>query len=290
MFTMNQEFAFLKIEDQIYLKESGLNVLRQLSVDFSRELPDAIVLPGNSAKPLVQLILPTLKLIAEQRNLEVPQFVRLNLSAQDRDIYILRLLERHYPGMDPLEATESYRERLVREGSTDISILNALYRFRMYGFKHATDLISFWSGEAYKSTSKLQDLLGRTPSLIIVDDYITQNASTLREVRHAYGKRLPAYILLGQNTTPDFIQRHDPLYIGLQDPYPPAPGGVVLGFYYRGVNQIPSHFPEALLGRTEGTKDRPQLYDDYSPTSVSSALRNDMTRIGEQIRGELCGS
>lgn len=73
--TSNQEgFFFLSEQDQHHLTESARNVINQLLADFPKELPDAVILPESSARPLMYLFQPIFHKVAAQRGVEVPKF------------------------------------------------------------------------------------------------------------------------------------------------------------------------------------------------------------------------
>lgn len=65
----------LSNEDQENLLKSASNLLEQFQTQYPDKLPNIILLPDISARPLFYLLNPAIKAIAEKRQVKAPTFI-----------------------------------------------------------------------------------------------------------------------------------------------------------------------------------------------------------------------
>jgi hypothetical protein len=60
--------------DREILHEGGKNVVKMMLKDFNNKLPDVIVLPDTSARPLYYLLKPLVEKLEKKKNIKKPNF------------------------------------------------------------------------------------------------------------------------------------------------------------------------------------------------------------------------
>lgn len=115
-------FESLTEADEVLLLEAGKNTLEQLLSDFPDKLPDAVILPDSSARPLLYLAKPTLDAVAKLRGVDSPKYYFM-ATTSSKDIRTVLKLEKYNPRMLD-RVFESQSGVISQQQQQDIERLN----------------------------------------------------------------------------------------------------------------------------------------------------------------------
>lgn len=179
------EFCILSERDQKVLKNSAKNVAEMLLSDFPQELPDAIIFPETTARPLVYIFGPILERAAEQRGVKKPKLVFFQL-------------EQGFFESDRLGAKRGIDKRGIKE-ETESFLEFASDNMKQW---YLEDMQAVYKNylllkEANKKRAEEIDNNGKK-SLAIVDDFVGEGRA-VEEIRNIFNKKIPAYALLASN-------------------------------------------------------------------------------------------
>lgn len=144
------------------LYEAGKNLLPKFLADYPSKLPDAIVLPDTSARPLFYLLRPVLEKVADKRGVPLPKTYFFSRAGAAK--------ASNFAGHQT--STLYYSEEN----------LGKLYEDR-----------KVWSERARQIIEDLRRSGINEPNIIIFDDHISRYAGTSGEISLAFGNELPVY-------------------------------------------------------------------------------------------------
>lgn len=260
-------------EDQEYLFKSASNVVDKFLDHYPDKLPDIILLPEISARPLFYLLNPAIKTVCEERQLKPPTFIYFQthkgpeMSLIDEEgkekvmtpIKELRRMAESSKGSDPVLQDYLRSEIATREGGPEKA------RKRRDLMKRRADEVIDYSKKSGITN----------PNIVIFDDYVTKQHSSIDEIRLAFGSNIPAYCLL-QDRGVAFSESLQ-IFTGMEDPYGTTEIANSQGFDYRSKNQGNRH----AIGVE---KDENSLYVKNSPSRNRVSMKN--LRMGLQSIGQ----
>lgn len=235
----NPNPEILSERDKKLLLESGKRITERLLSDYPTTLPNVVIYPLAAAGPLADLFDPIFKQVATHRGVPEPQTCFFSLQGNKAELAL----------------AEIWKDSLPNEGSG------------YFGERLA----------AAKTTQKLHDTQAReilqtlqgeegAPSIAIIDDYATEDTTTLQEIKRAFGDpNTRMYALLGQQ------EDRAGVAIGMIDP-DPKEGRASKGFHYR--------------SNRRALQDTQLSLQDPSAT-METPLRSNMRELGKQIAENL---
>lgn len=251
--------------------EKGISTLvPKIYEDFGEKLPDVVILPDTSARPLYYAFKPSFDRIAAEKGIPRPHFYFFKTA---RPHETLQRLEEgieegeSLPLAEILERLKSVNPALGAEVGIDISRM-ADEREEM-GFR-AEEISAY---ETQRGNTR--------PSLAIIDEFTTYNASTVRELRRAFRMpELKAYsvftkgtekVISGYVTGPHDDQDYDP---------------------EKGYLAKLSYTQTKSVGVTKDYVEGPHVFliDAEDPRALAAdkkQLRDEMTAVGKRVAENL---
>ncbi len=163
----------LDTNDYELLLKSGEVLCSELITDYPHKLPDALIFPVASAPPLWHLIDGVLQKIAAARDVDMPQsFPFVNLVPPvptDRDTY-----------------------------SDVVAILSFM--------KEKARVQPILTQRAKEIMLSLKSSGSEKPSIVIIDDFISDQCSTIKTLSEAFGSPLPIYAFLSNTSKLEISQ------------------------------------------------------------------------------------
>lgn len=263
------KFSVLTERDQKLLEESGRNLIEKFLQDYPDKLPDAIIFPDTSARPLVYLFKPILEEVSQQRNVTMPRFYFFAAHRSD-SVRLVKKLEGSPYGV-PVGK--------FKRGLAEFAIAGA-----KKAFGEIEEIRSAWQTRANELKEELEKRGISEPELVIFDEFASIYAVTSSEISRAFGKRVTTYVLTSGWKQEDFNQAGLPVVVGITSKHDLALGAKE-GMGYEQVRQE----RERLIGvrkEREGTA----LTVSRTPNTdkaLMRQLREDMTKIGRKIAEEM---
>lgn len=201
--TSHGEKSVLSENDRATLEQAAQNVMQQFLQDYPVRLPEGIVFPETAARPLVYLLSPLMGEAAKQRGVAKPAMYFFKVLGQYDPMKTINQLESIY-GKEAEIAIEEERESNPRH-----------YEFYAPFVKDAKPTHQRYRQRADEIRADLKRRGIDNPSLSIFDDYATEVGSTIRDIRRAFGEKVPAYTLVSDASREQFTQSLAPAHAGL---------------------------------------------------------------------------
>lgn len=296
------DMSFLSERDQRNIRTSASNLTRMFLEDYPGALPDGIIYPDTSARPLFYLFDPALTKAAAQRGVNKPDSFFFKQASKHPSMASIRLLESAYKD-DPvtiirrkMQDLEDLKSRLeqdpsnpnlaqeVKDATTLIHVLGnpeMIQKFRNQANTRAAEILTHLIRKAEK------------PTLAVFEEFVHEG-DTIREIRRAFGDRkVPFYTLIGMDDLD--VEKLAPLRVGLPQSqslqYVDGDDQLTV-FDYRylardgiGVNKYPTSRINSEI-----------LYSPYSSAireewlkkkQFVGRLRQDMRKIGQEIAAQI---
>lgn len=252
------EFAVLTERDQKLLEESGRNLIEKFLADYPDKLPDAIVFPDITARPLFYLSRPTLERVSQERKIALPA-VYFFATDRPKELESVRRIEAVKPGLGKKILESSLAN--YAESKKKVDALRATWRAR-----------------AQEIEGDLAQRGASDPKIVIFDDFFVEGR-TSGEISQSFGKKLPLYAFLAPATEETIRKAGFNVTVGKPE-------------YKR------EEFDYTSYGGHEGiaigvkkSADQPARYVEQDITTSNLAevrgLREDMAKIGRKIAQEL---
>lgn len=170
--------------DRDILKTGIQNLTLKMIEDFEGRLPDIIILPDTSARPLMYALRPAFEAIAKEKACPIPQIYFFRTDRSPRLSDMERREERTF------ESTEELRSYVGSEADyypITKSMIESNHVEKMIATRQAMQerAQEIMSAEKKKGNDH--------PSIAIVDEYATGDANTIGEIRKAFGTNIAAY-------------------------------------------------------------------------------------------------
>lgn len=176
--------------DRSVLKKGLIGLIPKLYKDFGKSLPEVIILPDTSARPLYYALAPSFERISEEKGVSKPRF------------YFFKS-ERAYPVVQYIEESRG-------DGTlvTEDDIRNALPEAPPEAVQEvAADALGMPARRALMQERATQILErekrsdGSLPTIAAIDEFASGRASTAMEMRRAFGlPELPVYAVFSKGT------------------------------------------------------------------------------------------
>ena len=178
--------------DHKILLEGGKNLVQKILKEFRGKLPDAIVYPDTSARPLSYLFDPIFVKISEEKGIRKPRSFFMKVGHSDTFTTIFEDNEGRELFYNEVE------KMLIEKIETGDT---ALATHKEYFFKKAEDTSVKRSVEADRASEieKYNDNLsgrGIIANIAVIDDFSNQG-DTRKEINYAFGYEVPYFSVFG---------------------------------------------------------------------------------------------
>lgn len=270
--------------DHKILEQGLTNILSKMYADFGNDLPDTIVLPDTAARPLLFALKPTFEAIEKAGSASQPHiyFFRstkppIQLSAREGRNGEIRT-EEEFRALQELgneEAKQWGGERSSEE--LDLELANArpedMTNERLSMQNRAEEISAFE-----------EKRLGHPARIAVIDEYATESADTMRELRRAFqNELLPFYTVFAQSDDTTTGQIIDPF--DLNDTNPQRNHSA--NFSYRGTPSIGVKKTEFKSNIYSDRIDATRPEEKTVLSEQKKQLRDEMKQIGEKIASNI---
>jgi len=251
--------------------EKGIGTLvPKIYEDFGEKLPDVVILPDTSARPLYYALKPSFDRIAAEKGIKFPHFYFFKTARPNEDLQNIEIateIDESMPFQELLRRVKSINPKMGSEIEEDIPRMeNEREHMKVRAEEISTH-------EAHRGSEQ--------PSIAVIDEFTTYNASTVRELRRAFQMpELKAYAVFTKGT--DKVVSG---YVtGPQDEqdYDPDKGYLAKLSYTQkdavGVTKEDVAGPHAVLIDAEDSK---------ALAADKKQLRDEMTAVGKRIAEKL---
>lgn len=259
--------------DQDNLLKSASSLMQKFTAQNPNDLPNIIILPEISARPLYYLISPAIEAICNTRQSKIPTFIFFQMhkgaeltlidkEGRERNLTPVKELRKVVGGSSSNPILQDFlkSEIELREGGPAKAI-----KMRDLMRRRAQEISNY---------SKVTGITN--PYIVIFDDYVTAQHSSIEEIRFAFGSDIPAYCLLQERGV--VFPQSMGIFTGMEDPY--------------GITEIKNSQGFAYRSKYEGNrhaigvdKDENSMYVKNSPARNYDSMQN--LRLGLQTIGQL---
>jgi len=261
--------------DQDNLLKSASSLINKFITQNPRELPDIIILPEISARPLYYLLNPAIKAISEKRQVKTPTFIYFQAHKGSEMSLIDE--EGREKMLTPVKELKKMMEFSTGSNPMLQGYLQSEIELRENGPVKAQKLRDLMQKRADEVMDYLRKVGIVDPNIVIFDDYVTKLHSSIDEVRLAFGSNIPAYCLLQDRGVvfPESIQ----IFTGMDDPYGTTEIANSQGFEYRSKHEGNRH----AIG-VEKADDSMYVKNSQARNAASMQnLRKGLQIIGQQV-------
>ncbi|QQS38381.1 hypothetical protein IPM62_03270 [Candidatus Woesebacteria bacterium] len=276
--------------DKVLLKNGALKIAQEVIQNYPGNLPDVIVLPDTSARPLRNLFDPIFRSIARQRGVRPPDFVFFQTPGGAQKIALRKVND----WGSIAEAKTATQETLInlKKGAT-------LYKwFRDRKTHQENDRQIQEQRKVLQEVDKVPEILNQQklrakeivsscatpdPNIVIIDDTMIRSGRTIKLIRTAFGdntENIRGYVLTAHEPLANNVFSAQEIDINSPDAVHPLD-------YMR---DNPDH--EGSLRDAYGVEKSDVLIDPYvqviRPRSKQTKiLRREMSQIGKDIAKKL---
>jgi len=191
--------------------EQGLpNIVKAMYKDFGNSLPDAIIFPDTSARPLFYTLNPIFKEISRDKGIPLPRCyffaarrpsVWLGEYEKLRAKTIADMSDEERSALDPVQLKETIDTNEEMEGYLRgiQGMEDVIHIRRTLSYDDAGEMRRARSTMKTRAEEILTEETKRTqvsPKIAIIDDVASPDSHTVSEIRRAFGMReLPAYVV-----------------------------------------------------------------------------------------------
>lgn len=189
--------------DKKILLEGCKNVVTKILSEFNGKLPDAIVYPDTSARPVYYLLDPVFSKIAKNKNINKPKIFFLKVHGPDRNTSVYESTEERELGKEEAEVfllKELARNRslyshsnLFAEGEYDEYEKNQKDDFNRTFEKRHTEKERAIEIDNYNQKISENDTKA---NIAVIDEY-SSNGHTSKEINYAFGYEVPYFSIFG---------------------------------------------------------------------------------------------
>ena len=301
-----ENYDFLSIKDARELEEQGTVIVRQFLKDYPQELPDAIILPDTSARPLFYFLKPILDKTSKERGVvkskiyffKTNRFISEALNEphnkEAQELYDsgqwsqkkAKCEEEKY-GEAEWKLSELLRQKkLTPDESKQIKEKIRIELEKQYVFNALGDIIRNMNKIKFplqvlrNRANEIRKHINKTnPKLIIFDDIIA-GGDTLTSINTAFGEKIPAYAFKGMYNRDYYAEQNNlDIHVGFST-------GEGQGYYVPKINFDYRHSSAIGVKKEEtGNASYAELLEtmDISTKRDMGYLRSDMKKIGEEV-------
>jgi hypothetical protein len=182
--------------DKKILLEGSKNVVDKILKEFRGKLPDAIIYPDTSARPLSYLFDPIFSKISKEQNRKKPNIFFMKVQKADGMTMIFEDIEGRELSYD--EARDHLNKYIKNFGDfgsplADESKIFVNNLFEQTHIKRAVE-----QDRALEIEKHNEDLSGRgmIANLAVVDDF-TNQGNTAKEINYSFGVNVPYFTIFG---------------------------------------------------------------------------------------------
>lgn len=199
--------------------EKGLtSIAQQMLEDFNGKLPDAILYPETSARPLFFAMQPILEGISRLKNLSVPRSYAYNAKRTPTTLFLAEYFKRHGKDEQTTINTTEEMEAQFKEAHGEES---KLAKYSTEAGRGEPEKMKPWRDTMRERAEEILDRenkLNPTPRFAVIDDFATEQATTANEVRRAFNMpNMHFYAVMGQVGAGELTE---PVTVGIEvDPH-----------------------------------------------------------------------
>ena len=281
------ESKTLSERDQYYLWVSGTLVLEKV-LDFYTNykrnggFPDAILLPESAARPLAYLIKAACEDIAKAKHAKVPQ-IFFFMTSRGTDIVQVPELELTQKLRDAQDVLQAMKEDTsgfwkYKDKERQMEKISVFEKELRSAKTEPIAAVRKQRGEEILKQLRQQGIMH--PRLLVVDDFITPVAGTLKTIRAAFsGIKEVAGIGMLKLHTSQVIQGKN-AWAGYIDPFSDVNDSEAVGFRYK----LDPALKEAAIGVTrEGELSKYVRPSPKAQPELMNDIRSGMGTIGHAI-------
>lgn len=199
------EGSILNDWDRKILLEGGEGVINKILEQNG--VPDVIILPETSARPLYYLVDPSFKKIAEEQQVKPPKYIFFAPSKPDW--ITAQATYHHNPEDFLLIDLDSFKKESLDEAEMlhDISPITGQRILDDKEYEEVKKDIdtSFKNKEndqkrAQELLEKIGSVFGESPKIIILDEFIL-NGHTSKDIIRSFNKKIPSYAIFDVSTS-----------------------------------------------------------------------------------------
>jgi hypothetical protein len=285
-FKNKQENTVLNDWDRKILLEGGNRVIHKIMEQEG--VPDVIILPETSARPLFYLINPSFKKIAEHQNTKPPKYVFFAPSKSDlytqnieskagwdeelsEDILDMESFKKYSIG--ELAFYEGFEEKVSElEHAKSIKSIENTFNNKFIDEKRAQELLQ-----------KIEKEFGDNPKIIIIDEFIS-NGNTRSNIKRAFHKEISDYAIFATSGSAGASSVGTVLPVSERNLNPSNGNDTTLSYKNPGIKNSIGVIKE------NGNPIVKALYktENFTPEDQEKirALRKEIKSLGEQLASE----
>lgn len=185
--------------DKKMLEEGLAGIVEQMLNDFDGSLPDAILYPETSARPLFFAMQPILEGISRLKHISVPRSYAYTAERTPATLALAEYFKRH--GKDELvtiETTDEMEAQFKEAYGEETKVAE----YSTKAGRGEPEKMKPWRETMRERAAEIiarENKLNPTPRFAVVDDFATEQAATATEVRRAFNMpTMHFYAVMGQ--------------------------------------------------------------------------------------------
>lgn len=268
------QLALLKPDEALEIVNAGRRVIEAIQRDFPKQLPDGIIFPDTSGRPLAYVLREPLAQLAQRTDHpEAPrsfffqairnkQMVRASTHKKRFGVSLEDVLDSINGHLEKNAVSPTLTDEMVTKlGETREQITASLDEAKPFRERFV------------ERAHEIRQAMPADAKFIIVDDYISDIAVTVSEIRRAFGEQLPAYSFLS-NSEPEAFSPDEKIFVARKDTGPVDPkSNLSVGLSYRR--------PDGGIGVKKNSDSK--YPDPLPPDAFIKGLRHDLGNIGHVL-------
>lgn len=274
--------------------EYGLrNVCNDLTHDFGGQLPQVILLPDTGARPLMYALRPVFKEIIKKKGGTMPRFYFFKTDKPTHEISSYESIPGKRARTESELIQEEIRDQRRREDkgfSKELSPAELAAKIDDFRSNARFDDVMRARKTMQDRACEIREAERKRgfeiPSIAIIDEYATEDATTIKEIRQAFDFHVPAYTVFSQNNNHhmtglglDVFEEIDAKHLNFD--------GMTASFTYAKTDSI-----GVKKGKLDGKKytEANQPRDAASVQRIAELkqkLRSEMGIIGQEVANSL---
>ena len=185
--------------DKKILLEGGKNVVTKILNEFNGKLPDAIVYPDTSARPVYYLLDPVFSELAKNKNINKPKIFFMKVQKPDQVTSTYEDIEGRELNR---EEAEFFLDKELSKHSGFIYSKTEEYKKYQNNQKesfvrtHNKRLVEKERASEINDYNKKLSGNGARSNLVVIDEY-SSNGDTSKEINYAFGYEVPYFSIFG---------------------------------------------------------------------------------------------
>ncbi len=276
----NLEKPILNEWDRKILLEGSKNVVDRILKEFRGKLPDGIIYPETSARPLAYLFDPIFTKISKEQNRKKPSVFFLKVNRTDT----------HTKVFEDSKGRELTYDETMQELKKMYDSMDSSYALKNHMMNLSTRLVEnthanrFTAEERALEIEKYNEELsgkGMIANVAVIDDF-TNQGTTATEINYAFGYDVPYFAIFGTTRENPVSEENMGVVIDTDD----YPENITSG------SNTKLSYTKAALAQAVGINKTENINSKYVDVNknqtvedrrMMDTLRKEMKQLGEQI-------